>query len=331
MLSANLPKRILVTGVAGFIGSHLTDRLVDSGFEVVGIDNLSTGTADNLSHATTNPLFKFVKADLLDDGAIARAIGECDMIYHLAADPEVRTGASNPSIHFRQNIQATFMLLEALRKRKTATRLVFASTSTVYGEPSVIPTPENYGPLLPISTYGATKLACEALVSSYTELLPLQVLTFRFANVVGSRAKHGVLHDFINKLRNNPRELEILGDGTQSKSYLHIDDCVDAFMKALDDVLWDSAAAIYNIGTEQRTSVLRIAEIVAQSMDLANVTYTTTQPQGGRAWPGDAKTMQLDISNMKKRGWEPRYSSDQAVHLASRQLTRDPVEPGRRS
>jgi len=321
MLSANLPKRILVTGVAGFIGSHLTDRLVDSGFEVVGIDNLSTGTANNLSHATTNPLFKFVKADLLDGGAIARAIGECDLIYHLAADPEVRTGASDPSIHFTQNIQATFVLLEALRKRKTPTRLVFVSTSTVYGEPSVIPTPENYGPLLPISTYGATKLACEALASSYTELLPLQVLMFRFANVVGSRAKHGVLHDFINKLRNNPRELEILGDGTQSKSYLHIDDCIDAFMKAVDDVLWDSAASIYNIGTEQRTSVLRIAEIVAQSMDLANVTYTTTQPQGGRAWPGDAKTMQLDISNMKKRGWEPRYSSDQAVHLASRQLT----------
>ncbi|MGA2973294.1 MAG: NAD-dependent epimerase/dehydratase family protein [Candidatus Bathyarchaeia archaeon] len=326
-----MPKRILVTGVAGFIGSHLTDRLVDSGFEVVGIDNLSTGTADNLSHAITNPLFKFVKADLLDGGAIAQAIGECDLIYHLAADPEVRTGASDPSIHFTQNIQATFVLLEALRKRKTPTRLVFVSTSTVYGEPSVIPTPENYGPLLPISTYGATKLACEALASSYTELLPLQVLMFRFANVVGSRAKHGVLHDFINKLGNNPRELEILGDGTQSKSYLHIDDCIDAFMKALDDVLWDSAASIYNIGTEQRTSVLRIAEIVAQSMNLANVTYTTTQPQGGRAWPGDAKTMQLDISNMKKRGWQPRYSSDQAVHLASRQLTRDPLEPGRRS
>jgi UDP-glucose 4-epimerase len=320
-----MPKRVLVTGVAGFIGSHLADRLVDRGFDVVGLDNLSAGTMSNLSHAMTNPRFKFVKADLLDDQATERALGDCDFIYHLAADPEIRRGAAEPTLPFKQNLETTFKLLEVLRKRKAPTRLVFASTSTVYGEPSVVPTPESYGPLLPISTYGATKLGCEALLSSYTELLPLEVLMFRFANVVGSRDQHGVIHDFIHKLRNNPRELEVLGDGTQSKSYLYIDDCIEAFLKTLDDALWDDAVSVYNIGTEQQTGVLTIARIVAESMNLANVIFKTTQPRGGRAWPGDVKTMLLDISKLKKRGWEPRHKSDEAVHMASELLVLEPA------
>lgn len=316
-------KRTLVTGAAGFIGSHITDRLLDHDFEVVGIDNLSTGTRDNLTHALTNTHFQFIHGDLIDTNVALKVLGNCNLVYHLAADPEVRVGIENPELHLKQNLQVTFNLLEALRRRKTPVRLVFASTSTVYGEPAMIPTPENYGPLLPISTYGATKLGCEALISSYTELLPLQAVIFRFANVVGSRSGHGVIHDFVNKLRKNPHELEILGDGTQSKSYLHIDDCVEAFLRAVDDTLWQGAASVYNVGSEQQTNVLKIARIVAEAMNLTNATFKPTQPKGARAWPGDVKTMLLDITKLKKSGWKPKFSSDEAVQLASRELVKD--------
>jgi UDP-glucose 4-epimerase len=158
-----LPERVLVTGAAGFIGSHLTARLLERGFDVVGFDNLSSGSSTNLADLLKNSLFRFVKGDLLDFDATKRVLGNCSLVFHLAADPEVRVGTQNPGSHFKENLQATYNLLEAIRKRNSPTRLIFASTSTVYGEASVIPTPEDYGPLLPISTYVATKLGCEAL------------------------------------------------------------------------------------------------------------------------------------------------------------------------
>jgi UDP-glucose 4-epimerase len=315
-----LCKPVLVTGAAGFIGSHLTDHLVGLGLDVVGFDNLSAGDIANLTHATKSSHFRFVEDDLLDFEATRRVLGECELVYHLAADPEVRAGAENPEKQLRQNLHATFNLLEALRKRGTSTRLVFASTSTVYGEPSVIPTPEDHGPLLPISTYGATKLACEALAASYSQLLPLQVLILRFANIVGTRARHGVIHDFITKLRKDPRRLEVLGDGTQTKSYLHVDDCVHAFLMALDDKFWGNVTEVYNIGSDEKTNVLKIAEFVMATMGLKNVTICTT---GGRAWPGDIRTMQLDISKIKRYSWKPGWSSDEAVRLAVQQLIQE--------
>ena len=241
----------------------------------------------------------------------------------MAADPEVRVGAENPDSHFRQNLQATYNLLEAIRKRNTKTRLIFASTSTVYGEASVIPTPENYGPMLPISTYGATKIGCEALASSYTELLPLQVVIFRFANVVGSLSRHGVIYDFIKKLQKNPNELEVLGDGAQTKSYLHISDCIDAFLMTLNDHLWGKTVEVYNIGSEEQTNVLTIARIVTETMDLKNIKIRTTTGPGGKAWPGDVGKMRLDISKIKHLGWKPRLSSEEAVRVAAKELNEE--------
>ena len=314
---------ILVTGAAGFIGSHLTDQLLKSGVEVVGFDNLSTGDIANLTHAMQNPRFRFVKGDLLDAEATAGALGECGLVFHLAADPEVRAGAQNPNGQFRQNLQATHVLLEVLRKRSVPTRLVFASTSTIYGEATRIPTPEDYGPLLPISTYGATKLGCEALVASYTQLLPLEVVIFRFANIVGARARHGVLYDFIMKLRKAPLELEVLGDGTQTKSYLHVAECVDAFMMALDETLCRKPVEVYNIGSEDQTNVLSIAKIVANAMGLNNVAIRTTTERGGRAWPGDVMTMQLDTAKIKRLGWNPKRRSDEAISLAAKELIQE--------
>jgi UDP-glucose 4-epimerase len=316
----NLPKRILVTGAAGFIGSHLVDKLLDLGYEVVGFDNLSSGDEANLTRAMRDQRFVFVRGDLNDTGATKMMLGKNELIFHLAADPEVRVGEENPLVHFRENLLTTLNLLEAIRNRNSPTKLVFASTSTIYGEASLIPTPEDYGPLLPISTYGATKLGCEVLSGSYTQLVPLEVAIFRFANVVGARAKHGVIYDFMMKLRRNPRELEILGDGTQTKSYLHIDDCVDAFLMTLNDSFWKSKVEPYNIGTEERTNVLKIGEIVCRAMHLSGVEFRTTQGPGGRAWPGDVGTMQLDISKIKRLGWKPNLTSDEAVRLASEQL-----------
>jgi UDP-glucose 4-epimerase len=315
--------RILVTGGAGFIGSHLVTQLLERKNEVVAFDNLSSGSRANLAGALNNPHFRFAEGDLLDFEATRRILGDCSLIFHLAADPEVRLDAQKPDSHFKQNLQATYTLLEAIRTRNVPTRLVFASTSTIYGEASEIPTPENYGPLLPLSTYGATKLGCEALTISYTQLSPLQVIIFRFANVVGSRSGHGVIHDFINKLLVNPKELEVLGDGTQSKSYLHISDCIDAFLLALNDKLWGKTAEPYNIGTEQQTNVLTIARIVAQAMGLQNVATRTTTSAGGRAWPGDVKIMQLDIRKMKQYGWEPKLTSEEAVRSASEELVQE--------
>ena len=315
-----MSRQVFVTGAAGFIGSHLTEKLLDLGLEVTGFDNLSTGRKSNLSCALKNPRFRFIQGDLLDPSKTRRTLGESELVFHLAADPEVRTGAQHPRSHFEQNLSTTLNLLEAMRKRGTSTKLVFASTSTVYGEPSVIPTPEDYGPLLPISTYGATKLACEALAASYTQLLPLQVVIFRFANVVGTRAKHGVLYDFIMKLCKDPRRLEVLGDGTQTKSYLHVDDCVDAFLMSFNDGFWRDSVMVYNIGSEQQTDVLKIARTVIEAMNLNNVAITTT---GGRAWPGDVRTMQLDISKIKRHGWNPRRSSDEAVRLGAQQLIQE--------
>lgn len=320
MLDWQLSQQALVTGAAGFIGSHLVDQLLKKGWGVIGLDNLSSGRKENLISANEFPQFRFIEGDLVDIHTIRQALGECELVFHLAANPEVQRGSVEPSLHFQQNLLTTFNLLEAIRVRGTSTKLVFASTSTIYGEPAIMPTPENYGPLLPISVYGSTKLGCEALVASYTQLLPLQVVIFRFANVVGPRARHGVIHDFIMKLRKNPAELEVLGDGTQTKSYLHVKDCVDAFLTTLNDSFWETSVDVYNIGTDEQTGVLRIAETVTRAMNLRNVTIRTAPGPQGRGWPGDVKTMQLDITKIKGRGWKPRMNSSAAVDLATREL-----------
>jgi UDP-glucose 4-epimerase len=311
---------ILITGAAGFIGSHLTNKLLSLRHKVVGFDNLSGGSKTNLKNAMKDPRFRFVEGDLLNRNETQHALGDCSLIFHLAADPEVRAGEEDPEKHFRQNLLATYSLLEAIRRRGTDTRLVFASTSTVYGEASVIPTPEDYGPLLPISTYGATKLGCEAIASSFTQIVPLSVAIFRFANVVGSRSKHGVICDFIAKLKRNPKQLEILGDGTQSKSYLHVDDCVEAFLMPLKDSFWKNTVEVLNIGSEDQINVLRLARVLTETMGLKDVTFTTTQPRGGRAWPGDVKVMQLDVSKIKKLGWQCKRNSEDAVRLAAEEV-----------
>ncbi|MDP7983000.1 MAG: NAD-dependent epimerase/dehydratase family protein [Conexivisphaerales archaeon] len=309
--------RALVTGGAGFIGSHLVDRLMEAGHEVIVIDDLSSGSLDYLRTWNTSPRLRFIEADISDD---VPDVGHVDVIYHLAADPEVRTSSMEPSRHYRRNVLATFNVLEFARRTGVGA-FVFTSTSTVYGEPRTIPTSEDYGPLIPISIYGATKLASEAMISAYANSYGFRAVILRLANIVGSRSRHGVIHDFIRKLRANPDALEVLGDGTQSKSYLHVEDLVDAVLIAVERSR--ERVSVFNVGSEDRISVLEIARIVSEEMGLNHVDMKLTGGPEGRGWTGDVKVMQLDISRMESLGWRPKGNSEYAVRRAARELVKE--------
>jgi UDP-glucose 4-epimerase len=319
------PSKILVTGGAGFIGSHLVDRLVVDGKNVTVFDNLSNGSLKNLERWQGNKRFKFIKGDLKNLNDVEKAVENIELVFHLAANPEVRVGETNPSIHFQENLVATFNLLEAVRKNASAKTFVFFSTSTVYGEATILPTPENYGPSIPISTYGASKLGCEALASSYAHTFGLRTLILRIANMVGSRANHGVIIDLINKLKTNPKRLEILGDGTQKKSYLHIEDFIDATLHLTSRFLDNKKKAdVYNVGSVDQVEVKKIAKIVAEEMGLRDVKFVFTGGiDGGRGWLGDVKIMLLSIDKLMKTGWKPKYNSEQAVKLAVKAILKE--------
>jgi len=309
--------KILVTGGAGFIGSHLIDALLERGDEVICLDNFSSGRREFIEHNLGQ--MELVEGDLLNRSDIGKAIKRCDAVFHLAANPDVRSGAGNTKTHFDNNIVATYNLLEEMRENGV-TKIAFTSSSTVYGEASVIPTPENYGPLIPISIYGASKLASEALIASYCHTFDMEAIIYRFANVVGPRSTHGVIYDFINKLKANPEQLEILGDGTQKKSYLYIDDCIDAMLFGSDRM--KEKVEIYNIGSEDWTDVRTIADIVSSEMGL-RPEYKFTGGLDGRGWKGDVKFMRLDISKLKERGWNPRHTSNDAIRMTARWLIKE--------
>jgi UDP-glucose 4-epimerase len=310
---------MLVTGGAGFIGSHLVDALMKKGGTVTVLDNLSTGFKHNIAPWIGHSNFNLIESDCLNRQDIRKAMRNCKLVFHLAANPEVRVGVENTKIDFEQNIVATYNVLKEMRESKTAKTIVFTSTSTVYGEAKILPTPEDYGPLEPISIYGASKLACEALISAYCHTFDMRTVIYRFANIVGSRSRHGVIWDFIHKLRKNPLQLEILGDGTQTKSYLMVDECVNALLFGLKHA--SERVEIYNIGSEDQINVTEIAKIVTEEMGLKDVEFRYTGGvMGGRGWIGDVKTMFLDISKLKKLGWKPKYKSTESVRTATSQI-----------
>jgi len=317
--------KILITGGAGFIGSHLTDHLMKAKCDVTVLDNLTSGSLKNIEPWLESGHFKLIEGDLKDPADIEGAIKRVELVFHLAANPEVRVGETDPTVHFQENLRATFNLLEAMRKSASAKILVFASTSTVYGEAETFPTPEDYGPLIPISTYGASKLGCEALAFSYAHTFGLRTLVLRLANVIGPRATHGVLFDFIKKLKANPRRLEILGDGNQKKSYLHVEDCVGAILHVTNSFLeGEDRTGVYNVGSLDQITVRTIAEIVVDEMSLRGVEFVFTgEVEGGRGWRGDVKFMHLSVERLMKTGWKPKYNSEEAVRLAVRELLKE--------
>jgi len=312
--------RVLVTGGAGFIGSHLVDRLMANGCGVRVLDSLASGSMVNLGQWVGNPAFEFVRGDLLDRDAAVSAVDGCDQVFHLAANPEVRANKASPEDHFKQNVEATYRLLEAVRG-SAVELLVFTSSSTVYGEADALPTPEEYGPLKPISLYGASKLACEAMISAYASMYGFRAVIYRLANIVGPRSNHGVIWDFVWKLRDDSAVLEVLGDGSQSKSYLYVSDCVEGLLKGTES---DERVTIFNLGSEDRVTVLEIAETVKRATGHLDASIRLTGGvDGGRGWMGDVKLMQLDMRRLKALGWAPRYNSAEAVRLTAKNVALD--------
>jgi UDP-glucose 4-epimerase len=307
----------VVTGGAGFIGSHLVDTLVAQGNEVLVIDSLVAGRKETIARHIDACSIRFEQKDLLLDGW-QDSIKGADRLFHLAADPDVRQSAVNPDPTMQNNIMATYRVLEAIRIHKVP-ELVFTSTSTVYGDALVIPTPESYTPLEPISVYGASKLACEALISAYSHSFGMMAHIFRFANIIGSRSGHGVLTDFIRKLEKNPAELEILGDGKQSKSYLEVHECIAAMLYATGKAR--GTVNTFNIGSEDWIDVKSIAEIVCEEMHLAGTKFRFTG--GERGWVGDVPKMQLSINRIKGLRWKPQTGSRESVRIAVRDMLRE--------
>lgn len=312
--------KVLVTGGAGFIGSHLVDRLMEDGYEVRVLDDLSAGSLENLKGWIDHERFEFMQGDLRRRDVCEKAVKRVDAVFHLAANPEVRIGAQSPELLYETNVLITYNLLEAIRKEDIKA-LAFTSSSTVYGEAKKIPTPEDYGPLEPISVYGGAKLAAEALIAGYAHTFDIKAVVFRLANIIGKRSNHGVIYDFINKLKANPDRLEILGDGTQRKSYLHVSDTVEAMLYLFKEFLKeDKVYDAYNIGSEDWITVTEIAEIVSREMGLNPEFYFTGGVDGGRGWKGDVKIMLLSIEKAKAKGWKPKMNSKEAVEKTVREL-----------
>jgi UDP-glucose 4-epimerase len=309
--------RHFVTGGAGFIGSQLVDKLIQRG-EVTVYDNLSSGKIEFISHHFGKPEFEFIQKDLLALEDLKGVIKGHDMVFHLAANPDARLGLKNTRLDLEQETMATYNVLEAMRENGIK-KIVFSSSGTIYGETPVIPLPEDYGPVLPISLYGAGKVASEALISAFCHTFEMQSWIYRFANIVGPRGTHGVIFDFIHKLKKNPEELEILGDGTQEKPYLSVEDCVDGILFGLENA--DEKVNFFNLGCESTTRVSSIARMVVEEMELENVRLRYAG--GKRGWPGDVPQVRFDIQKIKSLGWRPKLSSDQAVLKAIKELVRE--------
>lgn len=310
--------RFFVTGGAGFIGSHLVDRLLKQGHTVSVYDNLSSGKTEFIQQHKNNPHFSFINGDLLEIDAVKKAIIGHDAVFHLAANPHVRLGETQTDLDMKQGVIATYNLLESMRQHDIK-HIVFSSSSVVYGETPGYPLPETHGPSIPISLYGAAKLGGEGLITAFCGTFDFQTWIYRFANVVGSRGTHGVIVDFIDKLNQNPKELEILGDGKQQKPYLHVSDTVTGILFGYNHA--KDQINMFNLGPETNTTVTRIAEIVVEEMGLTDVKFNYTG--GKRGWKGDVPKFQLDAAKIKQLGWQETYTSDEAVRQAIKEVLQE--------
>ena len=306
--------RAFVTGGAGFIGSHIVDELVRRNYDVVVYDNLSTGFQKHLRSGPAQNRARLIVGDILDYDKLVRSMKDVDVVFHLAANADVRGGKANTRIDLKQNVIGAHNVLEALRLNHVP-ELVFTSSATVYGEPDVFPTPETYAPLQ-TSLYGASKLAAEAMIQAYSEYFGIRSYMFRFVSWIGERYSHGVVYDFVKKLKANPSELEILGDGNQRKSYLYVQDGVEGIFLALQNIR--EPKNVLNLGHKDFMNVKRLASLVVEEMELKDVKFRFTG--GERGWVGDSPFVHLDISKIGSVGFKPRITIEEGVRRTARYL-----------
>jgi UDP-glucose 4-epimerase len=310
--------RAFVTGGAGFIGSHIVDRLAQTATSVTIYDNFSTGQEQFIIHHAGNPEIRVVRADVLDSERLRKEMAGCDIVFHFQANADVRGGIKRTQIDLQENTIATWNVLEAMRINEIK-HIVFASSATVYGEPHVFPTPETYAPLQ-TSLYGASKLSCEAMIQAYSEYFGITCYIFRFVSWIGERYSHGVIFDLAKKLRNNAQLLEILGDGKQRKSYLDVLDGIAGIFYALEHA--EERKNVFNLGHDAVMNVLDLADIIVDELNLKGVRYATTG--GERGWLGDSPFVHLDTTKLKRLGWRPHVSIDQGIRNTVRYLRAHP-------
>jgi UDP-glucose 4-epimerase len=305
-------KTMLVTGGAGFIGSHLCDVLLALGHKVIALDNLYLGRMENMSLAEKSQNFKFIKADILDEILLEKVFVDhkFDTVFHLAANSDIARSFADTSVDLKLTFMTTFRVLDVMRAHDVK-KIVFSSTSAIYGQTGGKAVAEEYGPLFPASHYGAGKLASEGFIASFVENYGFKAWITRFPNVCGERTTHGVLHDFIAKLRTNPNELKVLGDGTQAKPYLYVKDLINAILFVYNNT--DDKINVFNIGAEGQTLVSDIARMVIGSMELsAKIRYT----DGDRGWIGDVPKFAYNLDKIHSLGWRATKDSNQAVQYA---------------
>jgi UDP-glucose 4-epimerase len=299
--------RYFITGGAGFIGSNLVDRLLADGHQVVAYDNLSTGIQDFLTNAFSSKNFVFIKGDVLNRGELAKAMQTCDFVFHLAANADVRYGVKHPAKDLRQNTIATFNVLEAMRVNGI-NKIAFSSTGSVYGEAKIIPTPEDAPFPVQTSLYGASKLACEGMIEAYCEGFGFQSWIFRLVSILGECYTHGHVYDLYKKLLENPDQLLVLGNGHQKKSYLYIQDCLDAMLFSIDR--FKDKVNILNLGTNEYCEVNESVTWITTHLGLKpKLNYGG----GDRGWVGDNPFIFLDTTKINNAGWEPKLSIKDSV------------------
>lgn len=310
--------KCFVTGAAGFIGSSLVDRLLAAGHSVVGYDNFVTGLPRFLETALTSSNFKLIEADLLDTNTLGEAIAGCDMVFHLAANADVRFGTHHPFKDIEQNLIATYNVLEAMRANDIK-RIAFSSTGSVYGEAKVFPTPEDAPFPVQTSLYGNSKIAAEGLIASYCEGFGFQGFIFRFVSILGERYTHGHVFDFYQKLLKDPSKLEVLGNGKQRKSYLYVQDCIDAIFIAIERA--QDRVNIFNLGQDEYCEVNSSIGWIAERLKLApKLEYTG----GERGWIGDNPFIFLDCSRIRALGWAPKVPIQKGVVMTLEYLMANP-------
>jgi UDP-glucose 4-epimerase len=296
-----------ITGAAGFIGSNLADRLLAAGDSVIGYDNFSTGQDRFLESARASSNFELIRGDLLDLSSLQRAMRGADRVFHLAANADVRFGTDHPRKDLEQNTIATWNVLEAMRTNGIGT-LAFSSTGSVYGEPEIFPTPETCPFPIQTSLYAASKLAAEGLIQAYAEGFGIRAFIFRFVSILGERYSHGHVVDFYKQLIADPATLQVLGDGCQRKSYLYVQDCIDAMLLAMERAA--SKVSIFNLGTDEYTQVNESIGWICGHLGLAP---HRRYAGGERGWVGDSPFIFLDCSRIRELGWSPKLTIREAV------------------